>query len=281
MIVMFSVSIMLDVSLTLALIGVLYPGPSSWNVKSYLHWHKCPVCMQACEMDFTQVEEVEARKSSANTNVIDSGVPSVAARDEQPSASVFVPPAVSASRPSPPPTSTALQNTVALLSQTPEIQRVTGHNTSPGSSNVPDSLVLAQRPLAQASINPPTVPGPIVEGTGPVTVEDTQVGIRNPRLLYGTSPATGPAPVPNPDVMGPSTTATGTMPWMRTNSSSISSEASGVASSVVNTGFAGPVAPQNTSPSPVVNFGEVPPLHSTVPDRSNYQVTSQGGVHTP
>lgn len=37
MIVMFTVSIMLDVSSTLALIGVLYPGPSSWNVKSYLH----------------------------------------------------------------------------------------------------------------------------------------------------------------------------------------------------------------------------------------------------
>ncbi len=231
-------------------------------------------------MDFTQVEEVEARKISANTNVIDSGVPSVAARDEQPSASVFVPPVVSASRLSPP-TSTALQNTVALLSQTPEIQRVTGHNTSPGSSNVPDSLLLAQRPLVQASINLPTVPGPIVEGTGPVTVEDTQVGTRNPRLLYGTSPATGPASVPNPGVMGPSTTATGTMPWMKTNSSLISSEASGVASSVVNTIFAGPLAPQNTSPSPVVNFGEVPPVHSTVPDRSNYQVTSQGGVHTP
>jgi hypothetical protein len=107
-------------------------------------------------MDFTQVVEVETRESPANTNIIDSGDPSVTARDQQPSSSprspsvgardqqpssspLFVTPAASVSRHSPHTTSTALQSTVVLVSQAPEIQRLTGHNASLEISNVPDS----------------------------------------------------------------------------------------------------------------------------------------------
>ncbi len=87
----------------------------------------------------------------------------MAARDQQPaSLPLLIPPTGSASRPSPPPTSTALQTTVALLSQAPEIQRKTGHNASLGSSNVPDSTHLAQQPLVQGLTNPPVVSGPLV-----------------------------------------------------------------------------------------------------------------------
>ncbi|KAH9552486.1 hypothetical protein CY35_09G069300 [Sphagnum magellanicum] len=70
------------------------------------------------EMDFTQVVEVETRESPANTNIIDSGDPSVTARDQQPSSSprspsvaardqqpssspLFITPAASVSRHSP------------------------------------------------------------------------------------------------------------------------------------------------------------------------------------
>jgi hypothetical protein len=40
---------------------------------------------------------------------------------------------------SPHSTSTALQSTVVLVSQAPDIQRLTGHNASLEISNVPDS----------------------------------------------------------------------------------------------------------------------------------------------
>jgi hypothetical protein len=87
----------------------------------------------------------------------------VAAREQQPaSLLLLIPPTGSASRPSHPPTSTSLQNVVALLSQAPEIQRKTGHNASLGSSNVPDFTHLAQQPLVQPLTNPPVVSGPLV-----------------------------------------------------------------------------------------------------------------------
>jgi hypothetical protein len=70
------------------------------------------------EMDFIQVVEVETRESPANANIIDSGDPSVTARDQQPSSSprspsvaardqqpssspLFITPAASVSRHSP------------------------------------------------------------------------------------------------------------------------------------------------------------------------------------
>jgi hypothetical protein len=114
-------------------------------------------------MDISEVVDSEAMKSSGNNNVTDSGGHSVAARDQQPaSLPLLIPPTGSPSRPSHPPTSTALQNTVALLSQAPEIQRKTGQNASLGSSNVPDSIHLAQQPLVQGLTNPPVVSGPLV-----------------------------------------------------------------------------------------------------------------------
>ncbi|CAK9198692.1 unnamed protein product [Sphagnum jensenii] len=55
---------------------------------------------QACEMDVNEVVDSEARKSSGNNNVTDSGGHSVAARDQQPaSLPLLIPPTGSASRP--------------------------------------------------------------------------------------------------------------------------------------------------------------------------------------
>jgi hypothetical protein len=160
-------------------------------------------------MDISEVVDSEARKSSGNNNVTDSGGHSVAARDRQPaSLPLLIPPTGSASRPSHPPTSTALQT--ALLSQAPEIQRKTGHNASLGSSNVPDSTHLAQQPLVQGLTNPPVVSGPLVYGSQLVTVENTKLGKKSPWFLYGISAAMGSASMLSP--IGPSTTAAGTLP---------------------------------------------------------------------
>jgi hypothetical protein len=58
-------------------------------------------------------------------------------------------------------------------------------------------------------------------------------------------------------------------------------EASGLPHQVLNSRFAGPLAPQSTSPSPIVGLADVRAAPLTGPDCSNQHVISQGGLHTP
>jgi len=54
-------------------------------------------------------------------------------------------------------------------------------------------------------------------------------------------------------------------------------EASGLPHHILNSRFAGPLAPQSTSPSPIVGLADVRAAPLTGPDCSNQHVISRGG----